>query len=272
MPDKIAKTDPQQALAIPDDLKRDAGLGTENIGQDDVKPAQLKLCQAGSPQRKTDDPKQIKGLQELDLFNDLSGEIYGRKMEFIVISMLGHRNVEFKPGELGTVLDRNVPDNDPRCKWPEDEYGHSLTDDKGNKLKPAATKFFNYLVFAPSTAEVMVLSLSSTQIPVAIRLNGLLKLPLKIGGAILGNPPCWARTFELSSFMDKDGELSWGALNLKGLGITDPATRELCATLHASYSKKTVEVEYVNAEPVRAGGDATDFNPDDLEHGIPADM
>lgn len=261
MTDKLETIGTQALETIPDDLQQHAGMGTENIGQEDVKPAQLKLCQAGSPQRKTDDPKQIKGLNELDLFNDLSGQIYGRTMKIIVVSMLGHRNVEFKPGELGTVLDRDVPDDDPRCQWPVDANGQSLIDDKGNKLKPAATKYFNYLVFAPDTADIMVLSLSSTQIPVAIQLNGLLKLPLKIGNAIIGRPPSWARTFELSTFMKQEGNLSWGALNIKMAGITEPEVRSLCATLYENFSKKTIDVQY--AEETR--GDADSFDPAEIE-------
>lgn len=251
---------------VPDDLRQSAGLGTEKIGTDDVRPAQLKLCQAGTPQRKTDDPKQIAGLNELDFFNELSGSNYGRSVQIVVINMLGHRNVEFKPGELGTVLDRDVPDNDPRAQWPVDEHGHSLLDDKGNKLKPAATKYFNYLVWVPSTAEIVVLSISSTQIPVAIKLNGMLKLPLKINGAIIGQPPSWARTFELSSFMDKDGEFSWGAMNLKIVGVTDQSTRELCASLYESYAKKKIDIDY------SADADADTFDVDKIEREAAKDQ
>lgn len=260
MSENLQKTDATTALAAIDDLVSAAGAGTENIGQNDVRPAQLKLCQAGSPQRKTDDPKQIKGLQELDLFNDLSEHIYGRKMTLVIFHMLGHRNVEFKPGELGTVLDRDVPDGDPRTVWPVDEQGQSLVyqdgPNKGRKMKPAATKFYSYLAWVPETAEIVVLNFSSTQTPVAIKLNGLLKLPLKIENQIIGRPPVWARILELSTFMDKEGELSWGAFAVKQAGITDRETRDLCASLYDMYKTKKVEVEY--SDPV-AEAQATEF-------------
>lgn len=229
---------------MPEDLKRDAGLGTEAIGTEDVKPARLKLCQSGTPQRKMDDPKQIKGLQELDLFNDLSGEIYGRTVDVVVIKMLGHKNVLFDPFKLGTVLEFSLPDDDPRCQWPTDETGRSLRDEKGKRLKPAATKFYDYLLWIPSTAEIVTFSLASTQIKAAIKLNGMLKLPIRIGGQIITRPPAWARTFKLSTFMQKDGELSWGMLNVEIGGATDEATRELCSSLYSDYSTRKVQVEY----------------------------
>ena len=237
----------EELTVVPQDLQNSEGLGTEGISKDDLKPAQLKICQAGSPQRKTDDPKQIVGLSELDLFNDLSNENYGRKLDIVVISMMGHRNIEFKPGELGVVLDRNVSDDDPRCVWPVGPDGQSLTDEKGKKLKPKATKYFNFLLWIPSTFEIAVLSLSSTQTAVAIKFMNMLKLPLKIGKVVIGKPPSWARTYEISTFMDKDGDLSWGALNLRQIGITPEETRVLCSTLYKTYAGKEIEIQYAPA-------------------------
>lgn len=230
---------------IPQDLVRDAGLGTEDLTSADVKPARMKLCQAGSPQRKTDDPKQIAGLNELDFFNELSGNIYGRKVQFNVIKALGHSNVLFDPKELGVVLERDLPDNDPRCQWPTGPDGKAIFDEKGNKKKPAAVKYFNYLLWIPSTGEIVLWSLSSTQTSVAIQLNSMLRLPIKFGnGAIIGRPPTWARNFEVSSFMDKKNDYSWGAVNIATAGLTDESTRELCSSLYQSYSAKKIEVDY----------------------------
>ena len=144
------------------------------------------IAQAGTPQRKIDDPKQIVGLQELDLFNDVSQEIYGRgPLKIVVIQCLGPRWMEFgakgTPDE-GKVVDFKVLANDPRTQWGADGE------------KPVATKFYDYLVWLPDQQDLCVLSFKSTQIKVAIQLNNLMKLPLKINGKVLGNPPSWART------------------------------------------------------------------------------
>src|SRR2546430_521810 len=119
MTDKLEKQGSQALAAIPEDLKRDAGRGTTNIGPEDVRPPRLLICQAGSPQRKPDDAKQIPGLNELDIFNDLSSENYGRgPLKFIVVDAMKPRGIQFAPlEEGGGVIDFDVPPNDPRMQW-----------------------------------------------------------------------------------------------------------------------------------------------------------
>lgn len=260
MADGIQTQDTTRTLAeIPEDLVRDAGRGVENIGTEDVRPPRLLICQAGSPQRKPDDPKQIAGLQELDMFNDLSGDIYGRgPLNFAVISSLGHRHIEFAPmDEGGGVIDFDVPDDDPRAQF--------TTDDEGKRVKPVATKFYDYLIWLIERQELVAFSLKSTQIKTAIKLNGLLKLPLKIEGRIFMNPPAWARTYTISTKMEKDKEYSWGGYNLSTVGITDVDTREMCKLLADTYAKANVIIERDAPEADAAGGEATGT-------GEPSDM
>lgn len=258
------QTTPKDGTNLPaviDDLIADAGRGVENIGIEDIKPPRLVLCQAGTPQRKTDDPKQIAGLQELDLFNNLSNEIYGRTARFSVISVLGHTHIEFYPsvGAQTGVKEFDIPDDDPRCQWTEDA--------EGNRVKPIATKFYNYLVWLTDHQDGVILSFKSTQIPVAIKLNGLLKLPLKINGQILPNPPAWARIYQVETKMEKDGELSWGGYNLSTIGVTPPETRLVLSKLANDYSKKKITIDYTDDAPGArldaphgaVPGDATDM-------------
>jgi hypothetical protein len=71
-------------LATPDFLKGVHGReGSENVTKDDLIIPRLSICQSLTPQRKPDNPAYIQGLQEGDLFNTVSGEKYGRSVEFI---------------------------------------------------------------------------------------------------------------------------------------------------------------------------------------------
>lgn len=248
-----------------DELMKDAGRGTENIGANDVRPPRLMLCQAGSPQRKPDDPKQIPGLNELDLFNSLTGENYGRSVNFAVIASLGSHYVEFDKDN--NVVDREVPPNDPRTEWPKAADGSPLLDEKGRKVKPVATHFRDYLIWLVDSQEVVVLSFKSTTMSMAIKLNGLLKSPLKIADRILGNPPAWARTYNVKTEMTRDGDLSWGIFNLSQVGTTDIDTRRNLSAMADMYSKRKVEIdrtdEVINGDAAPAqpstAGDATDM-------------
>jgi hypothetical protein len=216
-----------------DDLVADAGRGTESIGVNDVRPPRLMLCQSGSPQRKPDNPQQIKGLNELDLFNSLSNEIYGRTVTFAVIASLGSHWVEFDKDLK--VVDRDVPEGDPRTEWTENEAGE--------RVKPVATHFYDYLIWLIEHNEICVFSFKSTQIKNAFKLNGLLKLPLKMEGKIIVNPPAWARMYQVETKMESDKGYSWGGYNLSTVGITPRETRLLLSEMANSYSKKNINID-----------------------------
>jgi len=232
---------------IPKDLARDAGRGTENIGAGEVRPPRVKICQSGSPQRKEGNEKQIAGLQELDLFNDLSGDIYGRKLTFAVIAVLPSKGIQFAADM--SVVDFDVPLNDPRMQF--------TAGADGKRVKPVASLFHNFLCWLPDSSEVVVLSMSSTLIPTAIKLKGMLKLPLKLDGSILPNPPAWARLYEVETKMKNEGQYAWGILNLKQLGVTPPDVREVCSTLAASFEGRTIAIDYdAPADPEAAANAA----------------
>jgi hypothetical protein len=230
-----------------DDLVENEGVGTESIGIDDVRPPRLMLCQSGSPQRKPDNPKQIPGLQELDLFNSLSGEIYGRSVRVVVVRTLGDHWVEFND-DL-TVADPNVPEGDPRTEWTNDE--------EGNRVKPVATQFYDYLLWLIDHNEIVTFSFKSTQITNAIKLNGLLKLPLKVGAKVIMNPPAWARVYKLDSKMENKNNYAYGGYNLSTDGITPPDVRAMVQGLHATYAKLNAD------EVVRREDDAADNTVDE---------
>lgn len=241
-----------------DDLVAYAGQGTENIRAKDVRPPRLMMCQSGSPQRKEGNEKFITGLNELDLFNSLSGEIYGREISFAVVMMLGTHFVEFDKDLQ--VVDRDVPEDDPRAQWTENK--------DGERVKPVATQFYDYLVWLVEHNELVAMSFKSTQVKNAIKLNGLLKLPLKTAGRIIPNPPAWARVYHVKTEMQHDKNYSWGGYNLNTQGTTPPATRQLCIEAAKMFVGKTIVVER-DADDVdqpvagdaasETAGDATDM-------------
>lgn len=239
----VAEVPKPGALAvIPEDMIRDEGKGVEAIGAEDVKPARLRICQAGSPQRKTDDPKQIQGLNELDMFNDLSGENYGRgPLRFCVIKSLGSRHMEFAPMEEGGgVIDFDVKAGDPRTLFTVDEAS-------GKRVKPIATKFYDYLVWLPDTYEIVAWSLKSTMLKLALQLNGIMKYPVKIDGVLQMKPSAWARTFSLTTKMEKNAAAqSWGVYVLRTDGLTPVDVRDQCSALFDAYATKNITIDHTD--------------------------
>lgn len=232
---EIAKKEETGLQSIPESWKQHAGMGTEKLGIKDVRPPRLSLAQAMSPQVKRSEPKYIEGLSEGDIFNDLTGEIYQPPVKFCVVTALGVRYVEF--GEGGkTIVDGNVPPDDPRTQWTEG--------DDGERVKPKAAKFYDYLIWLPEQGEVMAFSIKNKQAAtIGVTLNSLLKLPVKINGEIFMTPPACARLFELGTATDKNDLGSWAVYTLRNAGLTTEQTQNHCFDLAKSFQDKNVVIE-----------------------------
>jgi len=203
--------------ARPDFIKAGDTRGTENITQADIKPPALRLAQANSHEVKRADAKYIEDLREGDFFNSITKEIYGENVSFIVVSQLGHRNVEFEPGGTGVVVDFDVPDNDPRTQFTND-----VVDGKKVRVKPVATKFYDYLVLLiredGREPELMAMSLKSTQLKKAVQLNTILA-GLKM--------PSFAVVFSAASVSENGKGNSWMGWKIDMAGwASEPQFRE----------------------------------------------
>jgi hypothetical protein len=163
------------AEPLPAFLQHRAGeaRGAEGIESNDVKLPQLRICQSMTPQRKRNDPKYIPGLEENQMFNDLTNVIYGEgPLQFTVIRFLGKKGIQFDPNTPGVVLDFDVPLNDARMEFTTDP-------ETGQRVKPIATLYYDYLILLihpDGTLEPIVLSMKGTQIKIAKQLNSLIKL------------------------------------------------------------------------------------------------
>ena len=175
---ELVKTEPLGTLTTgrPDWLPKVAE-GTEHIEQKDIKIPRLCIAQGLSDQIKRNDPSYIEGLVVGDLFNDLTGEIYrGLPLSFYIVRADPPRFIEFIPrAQGGGVKDLNVPPNDPRTLW--------TTNEAGERQKPIATMFYDYVILLGPQKEMLALSLKSSGIKIAKQLNGLIKMR---------NAPLWA--------------------------------------------------------------------------------
>lgn len=131
----MTETPKDTTLARPSFIPAGDRRGTENIGKDDVRLPRLAIAQQLSPQLVKSESAFIDGLQQGDMFNTLTGHVYGPgPLSIHVLRVDRPRGVEFIPREQGGgIKDANVPLTDPRMLWgPQGE-------------RPAATKFRDYI-------------------------------------------------------------------------------------------------------------------------------
>lgn len=168
------------AMAVADGADKNDNRGKEEITKDDVTLPMIKLCQNNSPEKDEDDPKHLEDLEEGDLFNNVTQQIYGRGPLTFAIIRLNKRAMQFKIGPDGKrtkeIVDYDVPWDDERCEF--------TSDANNNRVKPIATRFYDYLVFLPDTWEAAILSMSNTKFPVGKKLNSM--MALRPGAAWLG--------------------------------------------------------------------------------------
>lgn len=162
-PTALATTGPA-ALAVPDYITGGGPAGSENIGVQDITLPRLALAQALSPQVDPDNDLYIDGLRNGDMFNSLTSTSYGRgPVPVVIVRVEAPRWIEFDPKDRSVIVDRDIPEGDPRTTW------------DGN-TPPAATEFRDYLALHAETGEPIGLSFKGTSLRAAKDLNSLIKL------------------------------------------------------------------------------------------------
>lgn len=230
---ELAKTPGQTAMMAVSDVMRDAGKGSEQITKDDVTVARLSIAQKTSPQLEERKDEYIAGLKLFQLFNNITGENYGNSVKGVVLTYMGRRAMLFAPfSEGGGVLERDIPLDDPRCQWNED-------DDK----PPEATIFDDYILFLPDTAEVVALSMKTFSLKTSRKLKTLIKTPVRYEGTLIPDPPSFLKVFEFGVATKEVNKNTVGYYLVKPAGVVDAGTYGIVRDLHSFYSKAKVKFE-----------------------------
>lgn len=213
---------PTAIIARPDYLVgEDNNAGLENAALP-RRPARLVLCQSTNPQGKKSNPDYIEDLEEGQLFNDTEGTIYGTgPVKFIIVAALPERWIEFfdpKVDGKSGVKDFSIPPGDARRDFRDDG--------KGNRIKPVATEFRDFLVLLPETNEILVLSLKGTQIKASEKLVKLAKS---------ASAPVQSQIFQIETVPDRKDSYSF--FNVK---FTRAPEKFASADLYA-YAKKAYQ-------------------------------
>jgi hypothetical protein len=234
--DAVVKTGPA-ALAVPSFMTQGDRRGSETITRDEIQMPRLALAQGLSPELDKTSPRYIPGLTVGDAFNSLTSEIYGDKpLELVIIRVDKPRYIEFDDTNRGSIKDFNVPANDPRTMF--------TTDDKGNTIKPKATKFMEYVALLLPSNEPIALSFKGAGLKVAKQLNGLIRL---------ANLPAFALRYTFTPAIMKDAKSggTYSVFNIKyapkaegqDRPYVDQSTYEFASTMYESIKDQTLAVE-----------------------------
>lgn len=197
MEDKLATTGTASLAAIPEHLRSAVGShdGKENVGKEDLLIPRLCVAQALSPQLKKDNEAFIRGLQVGDLFNSVTGRVYGEKVRVIPLFFF-KQYIHFTPmSEGGGIVAQYQK---------ESEVPRELLEWKDGR-PPVVTEFKNRMVCVedPETKELelAVLSFKSTGMKFAKKLNSLIMM--------VKNLPAYAKFYVIKSVKQSKGQQEW---------------------------------------------------------------
>lgn len=202
MTQALTKADERALAAIPEHLREFYGNndGKENVGQDDMVIPRIAVAQKNNqPQLDEDNELFIEGLKHGQLFNTVTGEIYGE--EATVTPLFFFKNyIHFTPMDEGGGVVAQYAD---KSEVPAE--GLRWIDEK----PPLVTEFKNRMcVIADEDGRLapVVVSFKSTGLKFAKKWNSLITL--------LPNLPAYAKQYTLKVVEQTKGNLKWYGINV----------------------------------------------------------
>jgi len=202
----FASSAPAEMTNVPEYLREHLGnrAGSDNLSHDDVLIPRLCLAQDGmSPQLKKSSESFIPGLEAGQMFDSVTGEIYGERVK--VVPLMFFKNwIEFNPinqgGGVKAMYDASNPPNPADLAFGQNE--------KNERVPPAVTEFKNrlcLLIRAGHAPRLIVVSFKSSGLKAAKKWNALIR------GT---NLPCYARSYDLTVVNKRKGEQTWFGLDV----------------------------------------------------------
>lgn len=210
--------------------------GLEEADNQDFTVPRLALCQAMSPQRKRNDPKYIEGLVEGQLFNTLSGEVYGEVLDVVPLYMIKTR-MKFKPLSEGGGIECqsfNAIDGGRLCETCAACPHSQFQEDEA----PACYLIYSYpsLIVRDGkvTTELIALSFKSASTKVARDFNTK---------ARMRNAPLFAATVRVTPIEDEGAGQQFYNYKLDTMGWVDDQTFKQISEFYNSMNREALKVQ-----------------------------
>lgn len=186
--------------------------GFEDINMETMAVPFVKVLQLLSPELNARKPEYIKDAEVGDFVNNVTGTNYGKEIEVVIMSF-ERIYTEWKPNRGGFV-GRHTPEH--AADIAEDMTFGKWKTAEGNILSENYVYFV--VVIGHEDEGVSVLSLSSTQIKEAKKLNKLLVTRrFEDGGKIIP----WHQTYKVMSEFQSNDQGEWYGVKFEFSGIVD---------------------------------------------------
>ena len=238
-------------------LEEDSGAGLENFTTEDMQIPFIRILQALSPQLNKQDPLYIKGAEQGDIFNTVSGEIYKADTGLTVVPAYFEKKfLEFALRSTGGGFIRELSPDDKDINLTNREGTIEMLP-SGNEL----VRTHQHLVIAKGEDEMApaVLDMKKTQLKVSRRWNTLkngIRLPS-------GKPmPLYGTAWKITTVSESNDQGTW--YNYKLDRITE-ITKDIesmmleARNMYQSVRKGEVKMAAASADEMADKGDEAPF-------------
>lgn len=195
-------------------LEQTAGMGMEQVSQQDIATPFLKILQSLSAQVKKSKPEYIEGATEGMIYNTVTKKVFnGSDGIRIVPCAYQRRYVEWKPNLGGFIKDHGTTDTAYNAC---DVNGKGVRVTKeGNEIIAYAT-FFVLLLSDDGSYEPAIVSMTSTQFKHAkIWLSQMRQIMIKNSKNELFNPPMFYKTYRAKTVPESNDQNDWFGWSIK---------------------------------------------------------
>lgn len=219
--------------------------GLEEADNQDFTVPRLALCQSNSPQRKKTDAKYITGLQEGQLFNTLSGEVYDDQLDLIPLYMIKTR-MKFKDMAEGGGIECqsfNAVDGGRLCETCSACPHSQFQEDE----PPACYLIYSYpsLIVRDGklTSELIAMSFKSASTKVARNFNTTVRMR---------NAPLYAAMVHVTPVEDVGAGQQFFNYKLESKGWLDDQMFQQVTSFYNSMNREALKV-HADDEPDATG-------------------
>ena len=240
---EIAKNEGNGALVVDErpSWLQEGHRGSEDVGMKDIILPRIDVLQALSPQIKKKDPKYIEGAEQGQLFNTVSGELYGDSIKFIPIKF-SREFIVWKDRDSGGGFNGSFPTEDAALIEID-----KLESPESYEVVETHVHFV-LLVHDDGRVEEAVLSMAKSKRKVSRKLNTLVQMV---------NCDRFARMFKLTAVEASGNKGEYWTFDVTSLGyVSEDLYRKGEATYKAIAAGER-KVDHGTGDEEEAAGDAT---------------
>ena len=239
-------------------FEEDAGVGLENMGQDDLALPFLKIL--GGMSKELDD---LEDARKGDIYNTVTGAVYKGKDGIKVIPVAYQRRfIQWAPrGEgTGAPVAIYVPGEAmPKTERSPDDNKEYVTDGSGQYIEETHQHFV-IVLHDDGAAETALVAMKSTQLKKSRKWNSMISSLTMQGKNGPFTPPRFSHVYLLKTLLEENSKGSWHGWEMSRVGpVADAATYQRAKDFAASITSGDVVVKHQDESASDNAGDDVPF-------------